>query len=71
MSFNQVWSGSIIAPAASVIVWRQHLMVFNTEHLMVVETLFPNGVILATCFLKYTILLLIQVKVRFAKFSLK
>ena len=45
MSFNQVWTGSIIAPAASVIVWQQHLMVFNTEHLLAVETLSPNGVI--------------------------
>ena len=42
MSFNQVWSGSAIAPSASLIVWGE------TEHLMVVQTSFHKGVILAT-----------------------
>ena len=41
MSFNQVWSGFAIAPSASLIAWGE------TEHLMVVQTSFHKGVILA------------------------
>ena len=41
MSFHLVWSGSAIAPSTSLIVWGE------TEHLMVVQTSFHKGAILA------------------------
>ena len=47
--FNQVWSGSTIAPTARLV----KLSGRNTKYLLAVETLFPKGSILDVLYFFY------------------